>query len=614
LYNGTLEVTLNITIVSSTGIHQSADFRISRTERDGNGNWIELQPNSSKIVPLHFQKWFGFLTYCGIGLWRGKPTDQYAVEWLSDLSQSECSFGDVVETIRLRGSDWVVGINRGRKHRFNHTFILAGYENQVPHYAVISNIQSLTKYFPATADDLIAESRATRDLHLFVTGIGEAVSGPMRSKLKAMVRSGAAPNVIRHEMAEINRIASQSVEAKNGISPACLAYSIDQYGAGHGEVHGDVQGPVMPKTVMGGIDISHLLAEILKNNPGAKLVQTGYGTTASSQAEREENIQCELQFKEKEVCTIEEIGSINEYWLSLQDINDVTWVVGHGFFPFGNPFNAFVLNSERQILNLGTLGGAVSHAFSINANNQVVGSAEVDHRVTHAFLWHESTGMRDLGTLGGSRSVARDINNHGIVVGESFLEPGEPRQEFERAFLWSADAGMINLGASFDGWSRAVAINNHGVVIGCRRRGSVVCGFIWTRERGALDIVGSNGLSFYPAAINDDGVVIGEGDAHDGRRRAFTWTLNAGLRILQVPDEFHPSDIDNEGNILGNIYSQPWQQPGLYEMATQRYLSLPSAYAHQTSVKAMNGLGVIVGEARTSSAKHVHPLIWRLPR
>jgi len=53
-------MTLNITIISSTGIHQSADFRISRAERDGNGNWIELQPNSSKIVPLHFLDFFEF--------------------------------------------------------------------------------------------------------------------------------------------------------------------------------------------------------------------------------------------------------------------------------------------------------------------------------------------------------------------------------------------------------------------------------------------------------------------------------------------------------------------------------------------------------------------------
>jgi len=95
---------------------------------------------------------------------------------------------------------------------------------------------------------------------------------------------------------------------------------------------------------------------------------------------------------------------------------------------------------------------------------------------------------------------------------------------------------------------------------------------------GPSDIIGPNVLNFYPTGINDDGIVIGEGDS-DGKRRAFIWTSNAGLKQLQVPEEFHPRDIDNNGNILGNIYSNPWQQPGLYELATQRYLSLPLATA-----------------------------------
>jgi hypothetical protein len=349
-------MTLNITLVSPSGIHQSADFQISRTDKDAKGNWVELQPNSTKIVPLRYQKWFGFVTYCGIGLWNGKRTDQYLTEWLADLAESNPNFRDVVEKIRVRGSNWMNWINRGVKEKFGHSFVLAGFEDGVPIYALVSNMQSLTEKFGSLSKELLSDVRPTKDFHLLITGIPAAVSELSQSRLQAIVRSGAPANVIRYEMAEINRKASESVEAKNGISPACLAYSIDQYGAGHGEVHGDVEGPVMPKTVMGGIDLSQLLADILKNNPGAKLVQTAYATTASNQAEHQENIQCELQFKEKGVCTIEEVGSINEYWLSLQDINDATWVVGHGFFPFGNPFNAFVMNSKRQILNLGTLG------------------------------------------------------------------------------------------------------------------------------------------------------------------------------------------------------------------------------------------------------------------
>src|SRR6478752_6649283 len=137
-------MTLNITVVSPLGIHQSADFRISKTEKDVNGNWIELQPNSAKIMPLNYQKWFGFMTYCGIGLWNGKRTDQYATEWLTDLASINPGFHDVVERIRNRGSDWIAGINRGRKEPFVHSFVLAGFEDGVPIYAIVSNSQSLT--------------------------------------------------------------------------------------------------------------------------------------------------------------------------------------------------------------------------------------------------------------------------------------------------------------------------------------------------------------------------------------------------------------------------------------------------------------------------------------
>lgn len=606
-------MTLNITVVSPSGIHQSADFRISRTEKDAIGNWVELQPNSSKIVPLQYQKWFGFVTYCGIGLWNGKRTDQYAVEWLADLAPASPTFRDVVERIRVRGSNWVGGINRSCKEPFGHSFVVAGFEDGVPKYATVSNIQSLTEYFRSMPKELVSDVRATKDLHLLVTGISGAVSEEARLRLKAIVRSGAPANVVRYEMAEINRIASQSSEAKNGISLACLAYSIDVHGAGHGEVHGDVRGPLMPRSVLNGADMNAMLAKVLESFPGAKLVQTAYATSQSNEADLQERIECQPQFKGTESCAVEEIGAINDYWLSLQAINDSEWIVGQMRSPLDSPPRAFVRIPGRGIIGLGTLGGPFSHAFAVNEKNQVVGSADIDHQITHAYLWQESTGMRGLGTLGGIRSVARDINNHGHVVGESFVNGCEPRHEAERAFLWSADGGMINLGEPFESWSRAVAINDQGLVVGWRQRGHVVCGFLWSQKNGPTDIVGLGGRAFYPSAINDNGLVVGEGDDDAGRRRTFIWTLNDGLKQLSVPDEFHPSDVDAYGDVLGNIHSRPWQQPGIYERIGDRYFQLPVAYNHQTSVTAMNRNRVVIGGAHTGSSKHTHALIWRLP-
>ena len=112
-------MTLNITVVSPPGIHQSADFRISKTEKDTDGNWLELLPNASKSVALRYEKWFGFVAYFGIGLGRGKRTDQYVTEWLSKLTPNR-TFMDVAQTISASGSNWIRGINRHFPKPFRH--------------------------------------------------------------------------------------------------------------------------------------------------------------------------------------------------------------------------------------------------------------------------------------------------------------------------------------------------------------------------------------------------------------------------------------------------------------------------------------------------------------
>ena len=124
-------MTLNITIVTPIGIHQSADFQISKTEQDADGNWVVMQPNSSKIVSLRYEKWSGFVTYCGMGLWQGKRTDEYAVEWLTDLSNPNFAFRDAVDKIRVRGSAWIKDINQSFGKVMPHSFVLAAYESGI---------------------------------------------------------------------------------------------------------------------------------------------------------------------------------------------------------------------------------------------------------------------------------------------------------------------------------------------------------------------------------------------------------------------------------------------------------------------------------------------------
>lgn len=57
---------------------------------------------------------------------------------------------------------------------------------------------------------------------------------------------------------------------------------------------------------------------------------------------------------------------------------------------------------DWTITDLGTLGGTVSQAYSINARGHVVGASLLGgDSVYHAFL-HDGTSMRSLGTLGGT--------------------------------------------------------------------------------------------------------------------------------------------------------------------------------------------------------------------
>ena len=118
-----------------------------------------------------------------------------------------------------------------------------------------------------------------------------------------------------------------------------------------------------------------------------------------------------------------------------QGINNAGQVVGYTRLgpSFSDPSRAFRTGPNQPIQpadNLGTLGGASSFAYAINASGQVVGDADTASAgpfgsvVRRAFRADPGQPMIDLGTLapsggnnGFNNSGARNINDQAVVVG-----------------------------------------------------------------------------------------------------------------------------------------------------------------------------------------------------
>lgn len=273
-----------------------------------------------------------------------------------------------------------------------------------------------------------------------------------------------------------------------------------------------------------------------------------------------------------------------------------------------------VLWRNGQIINLGTLGGNESQAFSINNRDQITGvaanatpdpfSMAGSQTQGRAFLWQDGI-MRDLGTLGGPDSFGWFVTDRGQVVGVSYTSAmpnpvtGQPPAH---AFLWQ-DGKMRDLGSlggSVPTFGGVNDVNSRGEIVGQSDLAGDQAAhpFLWDGSR--LTDLGTLGGNFGSAnSINERGDIVGWATLPgDNTAHALLWSHGTmsdltGTAASQctVANAINSSD-DVVGGTCAGDDALLWSRGQQYDLNT---LVAPSPL-QLTDAVSINDRGQIIGE------------------
>ena len=236
-------------------------------------------------------------------------------------------------------------------------------------------------------------------------------------------------------------------------------------------------------------------------------------------------------------------------------INSMGQVVGFsGAERDASESRAFLWSSQTGMIDIGTLGGAYAQANAINDAGVITGASQTQGMgpaaATHAFIYRQlapaSPGnrqMQDLGVLGGLFSSGMAINNYDHVAGYSTVSTKDGRIH---AFLYNGKS-MIDLGSlggnSLDSdYSVALGVNSKDQVVGYTYLPAFgemplqQVAFLWSRNESGvgkmanlnrmIDKTGRNYVLIAATGINDKGQIAAV--AYD--------IFNGGLRaVLLTP-------------------------------------------------------------------------------
>jgi probable HAF family extracellular repeat protein len=262
------------------------------------------------------------------------------------------------------------------------------------------------------------------------------------------------------------------------------------------------------------------------------------------------------------------------------------------------------------MINLGTLGGALSGGSDINDSGQVTGSSYLSGTTgaIHAFVYSNGK-MTDIGTLGGSTSAGVGINNNGQVTGVSATSTGD-----SHAFLYS-DGKMADLGtlATLGGCcTQGNDINDAGQVVGSENGPASPRALLYSNGQ-IIDLGTFGGSVSNAASINGNGQITGYAEiASVYLVHAFLYSKGAmiDLGTLRSDGGSEGKDINNSGQVVGftAVASSSYSHAFLYsngQMTDLNDLVDPTLGLTLLEATGINDAGQIV--ANGFSPNHVAP-------
>jgi hypothetical protein len=277
-------MTLNLTLLSRWGIHQSSDFRLIDAD-----NKSIVSDHSPKILQVSYFDWLGNITYCGIGRWRGADTSQWLKEWLKHDFGETRLFNEIVDIIADKGTQWLHDIDHFRKELIPHTFVVTSFIDNRPKIALISNNQRLDSPDPLPAHkDLFITTASIHKRRLVITGLPSSVTPKDKALLESFGRDSVDTYQVHRVLHDVNLRAANNPASNSAISESCWVYSTLPDGSSQSKLYGDVEGEVVPIILFQGMDMFDQIK--LNPAPGRQIQMTGANFVTSQSLNKKKHI------------------------------------------------------------------------------------------------------------------------------------------------------------------------------------------------------------------------------------------------------------------------------------------------------------------------------------